>query len=344
MRRISRLALALTATVLLALGLAACGDDSSSASSDPIVIGYSAWPGWFPLKVAEAQGFFADAGVNVELKYFNDYTASIDALAAGQVDANAQTLNDTLAIAATGSDVRIVVNTDFSAGNDAIIVDRSITSVADLKGKTVAAEAGVVDDNPARSIRMHRLPRKLPVFLTTAEKKRLLKELKGRTDFSALRDRAMIEVLLGTGIRLGELAALDMDDIDLDAKHLRVRAKGNVPQVKFIKTDLRTLLRRYLAERRRHGRPEMEALFLSNRDGRLCQRQIANRLAHWLRKAGIEKELTPHGLRHTFATHLYGATNDLLVVQRALGHRDVSTTQIYTHLVDGQLEEALERL
>ena len=207
-----------------------------------------------------------------------------------------------------------------------------------------AAEAGVVDDNPARSIRMHRLPRKLPVFLTTAEKKRLLKELKGRTDFSALRDRAMIEVLLGTGIRLGELAALDMDDIDLDAKHLRVRAKGNVPQVKFIKTDLRTLLRRYLAERRRHGRPEMEALFLSNRDGRLCQRQIANRLAHWLRKAGIEKDLTPHGLRHTFATHLYGATNDLLVVQRALGHRDVSTTQIYTHLVDGQLEEALERL
>ena len=207
-----------------------------------------------------------------------------------------------------------------------------------------AAETGVVGSNPARSIRMHRLPRKLPVFLTTGEKKRLLKELKGRTDFSALRDRAMIEVLLGTGIRLGELAALDMDDIDLDAKHLRVRAKGNVPQVKFIKTDLRTFLRRYLAERRRHGRPEMEALFLSNRDGRLCQRQIANRLAHWLRKAGIEKELTPHGLRHTFATHLYGATNDLLVVQRALGHRDVSTTQIYTHLVDGQLEEALERL
>jgi len=207
-----------------------------------------------------------------------------------------------------------------------------------------AVEAGVVDDNPARSIRMHRLPRKLPVFLTAAEKKRLLKELKGWSDFSALRDRAMIEVLLGTGIRLGELAALDMDDIDLDAKHLRVRAKGNVPQVKFIKTDLRTLLRRYLAERRRRGRPEMEALFLSNRDSRLCQRQIANRLAHWLRKAGIEKELTPHGMRHTFATHLYSATNDLLVVQRALGHRDVSTTQIYTHLVDGQREEALERL
>jgi len=240
----------------------------------------------------------------------------------------------------------------FSAGGAVTESERGPRSAASLHRMKAAVraffawavEAGVVEDNPARSIRMHRLPRKLPVFLTAAEKKRLLKELKGRTDFSALRDRAMIEVLLGTGIRLGELTALDMDDIDLDAKHLRVRAKGNVPQIKFIKTDLRTLLRRYLAERRRHGRPEMEALFLSNRDGRLCQRQIANRLAHWLRKAGIEKELTPHGLRHTFATHLYGATNDLLVVQRALGHRDVSTTQIYTHLVDGQLEEALERL
>ena len=240
----------------------------------------------------------------------------------------------------------------FSAGGAVTESERGPRSAASLHRMKAAVraffawavEAGVVEDNPARSIRMHRLPRKLPVFLTAAEKKRLLKELKGRTDFSALRDRAMIEVLLGTGIRLGELTALDMDDIDLDAKHLRVRAKGNVPQIKFIKTDLRTLLRRYLAERRRHGRPEMEALFLSNRDGRLCQRQIANRLSHWLRRAGIEKELTPHGLRHTFATHLYGATNDLLVVQRALGHRDVSTTQIYTHLVDGQLEEALERL
>jgi integrase/recombinase XerC len=137
-----------------------------------------------------------------------------------------------------------------------------------------AVEAGVVEDNPARSIRMHRLPRKLPVFLTTAEKKRLLKELKGRTDFSALRDRAMIEVLLGTGIRLGELAALDMDDIDLDAKHLRVRAKGNVPQVKFIKTDLRTLLRRYLAERRRHGVSSHTGLIKSGRLFSECVKEV----------------------------------------------------------------------
>ena len=226
---------------------------------------------------------------------------------------------------------------------------RSPASIHRLKAAVRAffawtTDAGISPENPARRIRMQRLPQKPPSFLTVAEKKRLLKELKGLAGFPTLRDRAMIEMLVGTGIRLGELAALNMDDIDLDAKHLRVRAKGNVPQVKFIKTDLRTLLRRYLAERRRHGAAQSEALFLSNRSKRLCQRQIANRLAYWLKKAGIEKKLSPHSLRHTFATHLYGATNDLLVVQRALGHRDIATTQIYTHLVDGQLEEALERL
>lgn len=205
-------------------------------------------------------------------------------------------------------------------------------------------DAGLTSENPARSVRMKRLSQKPPVFLTAAEKKVLLKEVKSRAGFPGLRDRVMIEILLGTGIRIGELESLDMYDIDLDAKHLRVRTKGNVLQVKFIKADLRILLRRYLKERSRQSTAQCSALFLSNRGTRLCQRQIANRIAFWLKKAGIEKNLTPHGLRHTFATHLYGATSDLLVVQRALGHRDISTTQIYTHLVDGQLEDALERL
>lgn len=139
----------------LALGTAACGGDDSSAAADTsggaaaagpaITIGYSAWPGWFPLKVAEEKGFFEEAGVNVTLRYFTDYVSSIDALTAGQIDGNTQTLNDTMAGVAAGQKAAIVVNTDFSAGNDAVIVDESITSIEDLKGKTVAAEAGVVD-------------------------------------------------------------------------------------------------------------------------------------------------------------------------------------------------------
>lgn len=206
-----------------------------------------------------------------------------------------------------------------------------------------AVESGFIGENPARIIKMHRLSRKPPRFLTAQERKTLLKELKSCANALDLRDRVIFEIVLGTGIRLAEVANLDIDDIELDAKHLRIKAKGNQYQVKFLKTDLRILLRRYLQERNRQS-SGYDALFLSNRNSRLSERQIANRLAHWLKKAGIDKHLTPHGLRHTFATHLYSATNDLLLVQKALGHRDISTTQIYTHLVDGRLEEALERL
>lgn len=155
MRRLPLAALAAVLTVSFALVAGCGGSDSASdtaagtttatSSGAPITIGYSAWPGWFPLKVAEEKGFFTEEGVNVKLKYFTDYIASIDALSAGTIDANAQTLNDTIASVASGVKERIVLNTDFSAGNDAVIVDKSISSVAGLRGKTVAAEAGVVD-------------------------------------------------------------------------------------------------------------------------------------------------------------------------------------------------------
>ena len=207
-----------------------------------------------------------------------------------------------------------------------------------------ARDTGLVAEDPARGVRLKRLPRKPPSFLTQTEKRKLLKELKGRNSPADRRDRVIFELLLGTGIRLGELVGLDLDDVDLDAKHLRVRAKGNICQVKFLKTDLRSLLRAWLNERRRMAPDGERALFLSNRGTRITPRQVARRLDGWLARAGIGKRLSPHGLRHTFATHLYDATSDLLVVQRALGHRDIATTEIYTHLVDGRLEEALERL
>lgn len=208
-----------------------------------------------------------------------------------------------------------------------------------------AEAAGHIADNPSRLITLHRLPPRTPAFLSEGEKRLLLKHLMDRASPLARRDRVLFELFLGTGLRLQEVADLDFDDVDLAAKHLRVRrAKGGAPQVKFLKTNLRILLRHHLNERRRQGLDACPALFLSERGARLCPRQIARRLEHWLREAGITKHLSPHGLRHTFATHLYGATSDLLVVQRALGHADVSTTQIYTHLIDGQLEEALERL
>jgi len=209
---------------------------------------------------------------------------------------------------------------------------------------TWAQAAGCIADNPALGIHLQRAPRTPPAFLTDAEVRRLLKALTDRTSALAQRDRVLIETFLATGIRLQELVSLDLADVDLEAKHLHVRrAKGGQPQVKFLNTHLRGILRRYLQGRKRQGE-SCPALFLSQRGTRLSPRQVGYRFAHWLQQAGIEKAISPHGLRHTFATRLYSRTGDLLVVQRALGHRNIATTEIYTHLVDGALEDALERL
>ena len=128
-----------TAATTAATTVPASGELSS------LTIGYSAWPGWFPLAVADKEGIFTEAGLKVDLKYFVDYTASLDALVAGQLDVNAQTLNDTMFALASGADQKIVVVGDNSTGNDAVICDKSITSIKDLAGKSVGAEAGVVD-------------------------------------------------------------------------------------------------------------------------------------------------------------------------------------------------------
>lgn len=243
---------------------------------------------------------------------------------------------------------------------DTVLTDPSVTNSADGSQRSPATihrfkasiksffawavEAGLVESNPAMSVVTKRLARRPPEFLTEAEKRRLLKELRDRIDPLAKRDRIIFELFLGTGIRLSELVNLDVYDVDLDGKHIRIVGKGSIPQVKFIKSSLRTVLRAYLADRRRTADGDCQALFLSSRGTRLCQRQIALRLTHWLGRAGIVRKITPHGLRHTFATHLYAKTSDLLLVKRALDHRDISTTEIYTHLADEALEEAIERL
>lgn len=119
--------------------------ESSESSGEAIKLGYSAWPGWFVWKVTEEAGIFEEVGVDVELTFFADYLTSLEAMSAGEIDGNSQTLNDTLVSVSAGSEQRIVVVNDNSAGNDAIIVDESIQTIADLEGKTIAAEQGVVD-------------------------------------------------------------------------------------------------------------------------------------------------------------------------------------------------------
>lgn len=118
---------------------------ASSAEAGAVRLGFSAWPGWFPWQVAQDQGIFKENNVPVELKWFDGYLESINTLTAGQIDANSQTLGDTVSSVSGGADQVIVLVNDNSTGNDKIIVKEGINSVADLKGKKVAAEEGTVD-------------------------------------------------------------------------------------------------------------------------------------------------------------------------------------------------------
>jgi NitT/TauT family transport system substrate-binding protein len=136
----------IAAAALLLVATAACSDDSSAESGEPTVrLGFSAWPGWFPWQVAEEQDLFAANDVDVELTYFENYTDSLNALATGNLDANSQTLNDTLAWVSGGGAQTIVLTNDNSTGNDQLIAREGIATVADLAGATIGVEEGTVD-------------------------------------------------------------------------------------------------------------------------------------------------------------------------------------------------------
>lgn len=148
-RQLVSLCLAFVCSLFFTVGCGSAGDEASSGGvgGEPIVIGYSNWPGWWPWAIAEEEGLFAANNVNVEMQWFDGYIQSMEALAAGQIDGNCQTLNDTISFAgdSVNGQVAVLVN-DNSAGNDKIIVTEDINSVEDLRGKQVAVEEGVVDD------------------------------------------------------------------------------------------------------------------------------------------------------------------------------------------------------
>lgn len=206
------------------------------------------------------------------------------------------------------------------------------------------ADTGVLPRNPAAGLAIRRTDRKSPSALTAPERKRMLHEVGARKGTAAARDRVMLEVLLNTGVRLAEMVGLDIADVDLDDKRITVHVKGGRTETRFLNTDLRILLRRYL-RRRANACTESAALFLSNRGTRISRRQVEARFSLWIAWAGIDRPgLTVHSTRHTFATRLYARSRDLVLVGKALGHRTTEATRIYVHTDDALLEEALESL
>jgi len=204
-------------------------------------------------------------------------------------------------------------------------------------------KAGMTDTDLGEAIKLKKTRRKEPSFLSNTERKKLLKTIRAAKGDLALRDDAMLSTMLLTGIRVDALVHLNVEDVNLDDKKLTIRTKGDKTFKVFLSSQLRGILKRYLKYRRKLP-GDSEALFLSNRLTRITTRQVSFRLKHWLENVGINKSISPHSLRHTFATELLQKTQNLRIVQKALGHVYLETTRIYTHILDDEMEEALEML
>ena len=185
-------------------------------------------------------------------------------------------------------------------------------------------------NNPAIDIRAPKTARTLPKTLDADTLTQLL-DIKG-DDILAVRDCAMMELFYSSGLRLSELVDLNIESIDLQENSLRAIGKGNKTRILPIGKKAVDALKIWLQRRVEMADLEEQALFVSNRGTRISTRSVQQRLDYWRKKQGLEQHIHPHKLRHSFASHILESSGDLRAVQELLGHADISTTQIYTHL------------
>jgi integrase/recombinase XerC len=189
------------------------------------------------------------------------------------------------------------------------------------------ARRGVIPQNPARQVRSPRLPQRLPSFLPKDESKDLLDRAVEPSE-TGWRDHALLELLYATGIRVAECCQLDDDDLDRRHGTVRVVGKGDKERMVPVGDTALAALDSYLVLRRNADGP----LFTNHRGGRLTPRSVQRIVGRRARLSGIDRRVTPHTLRHTFATHMLGEGADLRLIQELLGHSRLSTTQRYTHV------------
>lgn len=221
-------------------------------------------------------------------------------------------------------------------------VARAISSARSFF-RFLAAE-GLIQENPARLLESPRFSRHLPHILSPAEVDRLLSRPDPSTPAGS-RDRAMLEVLYATGLRVSELIGLKVLNVNLESGYLRTLGKGAKERLVPIGGKAIEAVRAYLSE----GRPQMVRgtnlphLFLNFRGRPLTRQGFWKIIKQYGHDAGITKEITPHTIRHSFASHLLEGGADLRAVQVMLGHEDISTTQIYTHVTRKRLKELHEK-
>ncbi|HWP58189.1 MAG TPA: site-specific tyrosine recombinase/integron integrase [Candidatus Acidoferrales bacterium] len=204
---------------------------------------------------------------------------------------------------------------------------------------------GYLERNPLIGIATPKQDRALPPFLSVDEAFRLLGSVQG-TRHLALRDRAVLEVLYSTGVRVSELVSLNWGEIDFNLGIVRVAGKGAKERVVPIGEVALDRLRQYGAEQQKKWQRKLrgpEPVFLNARGGRLTTRSVARIVEKNLKSAGIAVKMGPHGLRHSFATHLLNGGADLRLIQELLGHASLSTTQRYTHVNLDQLTAVYDK-
>lgn len=203
---------------------------------------------------------------------------------------------------------------------------------------------GICDTNPAKPLRTPRAGRKLPHFLSTDEVGRLLLAPPANKD-DGIRDRAILETMYSAGLRVAEVVSLDLRDLDKASGILRVMGKGRKERIAPVGSFAMKALDRWFEVRRPdpHGDPaDTAAIFLNRFGRRLTTRSIGRMLEKHIQTSGLSTQTSPHTLRHSFATHLLDGGADLRCVQELLGHKSLTTTQIYTHVSTRRLRETYE--
>ena len=197
----------------------------------------------------------------------------------------------------------------------------------------------IIKQNPLDLLSTPKIPKKLPKYLDEQEMEKVLQQPLLSTA-TGLRDRAIMELLYGAGIRVSELASLDLENLDLAYGYIRVIGKGSRERIVPIGKEAIKALKLYLEKARPKWTGKREkALFVNQKGGRLSDRSVRTFVQKYCRQAGTREILSPHGFRHSFATHLLDNGADLRVVQELLGHQKISSTQIYTHVSRAKLRK-----
>ena len=226
-------------------------------------------------------------------------------------------------------------------GKSAASITRFLASVKSFYNYLTAN--GTVKSNPAKGITANRAERKYPEILTAKEVEMFLEQPQC-VDAKGFRDHAMLELLYATGIRVSELISLDLDDLNLAAGFLRCQSKGKERIIPLYHTAVKAI-----GDYVRDVRPQLiadsgeTALFVNMNGERMSRQGFWKIIKHYQEKAGIQKDITPHTLRHSFAVHLLENGADLRSIQEMLGHADISSTQIYTHVVKHQLKDVYQK-